>query len=256
MNQMQLKADSDDFDDNGAASKMYMNKFADEPLSLAEKAVIVTKISPGFGNVVIEGLAKFGAIVCGVGEPGVLPNTDRPNSFKLLCSELASTYNGCELLVNTAEVILPSKASNTDETNITSYQEAIDANLETMAKYTIAVDRNFDESQNITVVNVISIKNVIGFPHDFGYIILKSALLKLKRQLKTLTSDRLKINNIVLGYTSDRSDSQQSPQNANYHQRQELLEAIVFLAADRSGKLTEEDIFIIGDRVFTSIGSA
>jgi|GEM_PF-3610159 len=245
-----------------------MNEYLEQLFSLKGRVAIVTRASTELGKVVVRGLAQSGAIVCGVDgqilvEEGGESEASEPSSlekqskFKLLCDLLYQQHSKLNLLVNIEEIATPSASVKTIESATArdnNFRQAIELQLHNANQASQIAAKKIKQSGGGLIINIISIKNAMGFPDDFSYIATKNALLMITKKLAVdLIKDNIRVNNIVIGYVRNRTGSDKQIINLSDRSYQDLVGATIYLASENSGSITGQDIFIVGNRTITTL---
>ncbi|MEL7418190.1 MAG: SDR family NAD(P)-dependent oxidoreductase [Cyanobacteria bacterium J06555_3] len=235
-----------------------MSKYLEQVFSLEGQYAIVTCAATELGGAVVRGLAQSGAIVCGTdihqfsesklsqGGFYIRCNLDHAPQFQLLCEEVYRQYSQLDILINVGEI----SASTQDlpRNLVNNFRQTVERQLKTAVRTSRTAANYLKQSGGGSIINIISIKNAVGFPTDFSYIATKNALLMMTKELSLeLIKDNIRVNNIVLG-------SSQAAPDPERNDWQDLVKTVVYLATAGSDSMTGQDVFLVGDRVSTSPG--
>ncbi|MEO1672525.1 MAG: SDR family NAD(P)-dependent oxidoreductase [Cyanobacteria bacterium J06631_2] len=239
-----------------------MSKYLEKFFSLEGRIAIVTHAATELGGAVIRGLANSGAIVCGTdisrttesqwgeNEYYIRCNLNHFPQFQLLCEEIYRQHSQLNILLNVAEISTP--GSDIQGNRLDNFRQEIESQLQTAVHASRTAAQYILQSGGGSIINIISIKNAMGFPDDFSYIATKNALLMMTKKLAVdLIKDNIRVNNIVIGYSQGLTASEKPAQLDNHHWK-DLVGTVIYLASESSDSMTGQDIFIIGDRVLSS----
>ena len=171
-----------------------------------------------------------------------------------MCDELYKNYGKLNVLINIEEVETPAAAVESNLSMTTSFRESLDLQLNSLISASRISSQYIKKSGGGSIINIISIKNAMGFPDDYSYVATKNALLMTTKELAAdLIKDNVRVNNIVLGYVQNLTSSEPNNYQINDHQWKDLIGTTIYLASESSASITGQDIFIISDRLTTSI---
>lgn len=217
------------------------------------RIAIVTGASSGIGRRTGELLVARGARVVGTsrsitpigGVHTIAGDVSQPDFVEKLFAETESTYGPCDLLVNNAGMIDPAPLTEvTPErwermfaVNVTSVYLTCRRALPSM----IARGKG-------AIVNVASISGVLGpekFPGWVSYCASKAAVISLTEALAVEVKERgVRVNSVSPGSVDTKMWAEASGGAPAAMTPEEVAEAILFLASDRSRPMNGQDLHV------------
>lgn len=241
---------------------------------LEGKSALITGASSGIGSAVAEKFAREGAKiginysrnddgaeetlrkVRSAGSDGVILKGDisDPEAARAMVEKLASAFGGIDVLVNNSGIgsNTPDRVTDIDQQD---WDRVLAVNLtgaELMCKYAIPVMvRNGGGS----IVNVSSIRGLLGNPYLASYSTSKGGLVILTKQLACdYASDGIRVNCICPGFTGTEMfngylEKQEDPEAAKntfaamaplnrIGTPGEMADAVLFFASENSSFIT------------------
>lgn len=245
-----------------------MSKYLEQLFSLESRIIVINNTSTFLGKTIVRGLTHSGAIVCGIKKPQELTIKSDKNEFcitrnqnnylifKSLWEELYEKHGKLNVLINIEEIETPLKNIDVDLSTVDNFRQALNAQLNTVVTAIQIGSQYIKQSGGGSIINIISIRNAMGFPDDLSYVATKNALLMTTKELAAnLIKNNIRVNNIVIGYVQNTIHSNLNTYQIGDHRWKDLIGTIVYLASESSDSMTGQDIFIVGDRLLTNLSS-
>ena len=230
---------------------------------------VVTGSSRGIGAATARHLARLGYGVC----VNYVANEDRASAvaeeiaaaggraivvradvgdrgqIRRLIDETASAFGGIRIVVNNAGF---SQHKTIDELTAEDWSRAIAVNL-SAAMFTVQAARTYLEKEPwARVVNVCSLRAMIGSDHGSHYAAAKSGLIGLTKSLALELAPTITVNAVSPGYTrTDMNAEALATREAEIAARiparriaepEEIAAVIAFLASEEAGYVTGQTI--------------
>jgi len=168
-----------------------------------------------------------------------------------------ATHDGCPELPTPIADYQPSLRFPWLATNDVDFKNTIDINL--VASYKCLQVISAYMLNGGSIINVISIGSMQGFPDNPGYIASKGGLRMLSKSLAIdLAKDNIRVNNIVPGYISTDMTKGSRNDPVLYEERlermiiqrwgetEDIVGAVIYLASNASSYVTGIDLVVDG----------
>lgn len=219
------------------------------------RIAIVTGASSGIGRRTAELLAARGARVVGTSRSitandvfhAFAGDVSDPEFVERLFAETESTFGACDLLVNNAGMIDP--APLTDVTP-ERWDRMFDVNVRSIYLTCRRALPSMIANRRGAIVNVASISGVVGpekFPGWVSYCASKGAVISLTEALAVEVKERgVRVNSVSPGAVDTKMWAEASGGAPASMTADEVAEAILFLASDRSRPMNGQDLHVFG----------
>ena len=217
------------------------------------RTAIFTGASSGIGLRTAELLAERGARVVGTSRSmtsvgaihGIAGDASDPEFVERLFAETESRFGPCDLLVNNAGMIDPAPL-------VEVTPERWDRMFAVNVRSTYLTCRRALPSMlslgRGTIVNVASISGILGwekFPGWVSYCASKAAVISLTEALAVEVKDRgVRVNSVSPGAVDTKMWAEASGGAPASMTAEEVAEAILFLASDRSRPMNGQDLHV------------
>jgi NAD(P)-dependent dehydrogenase (short-subunit alcohol dehydrogenase family) len=217
------------------------------------RIAIVTGASSGIGRRTAELLAARGARVVGTsrsmtpmsGLHAVAGDVSDPEFVERLFAETESRFGPCDLLVNNAGMIDPAPlVSVTPE----RWDRMFAVNVRSIYLTCRRALPSMIERRRGTIVNVASISGIVGpekFPGWVSYCASKGAVISLTEALAVEVREHgVRVNSISPGAVDTKMWAEASGGAPASMTAEEVAEAILFLASERSRPMNGQDLHV------------
>ncbi|MES2481742.1 MAG: SDR family NAD(P)-dependent oxidoreductase [Pseudomonadota bacterium] len=255
-----------------------MNSSSPSPkgeMEFAGKVCAVTGAGSGIGRAAAMALAARGAAVALIGRSigniqtsadeviaaggraiAVACDTSRPDEVAAAAARTARELGPCDVLVNSAGIL---KAGSLVDLSLDDWRSVMDINLTGYFLCSQAFGRPMLARGHGAVVHIASIVAEHATPHSGSYAVAKAGVVTLSRQLALEWGPMgVRSNTVCPGmtWTGMTQASYSRPGESEHRskviplgrigQPQEVAEAVLFLASDRSAYITGADIVVDG----------
>jgi NAD(P)-dependent dehydrogenase (short-subunit alcohol dehydrogenase family) len=242
-----------------------MSNYVEQLFSIEGKTVIVTGASRGIGGAIAEAICQSGSNLVCMSRSKFPENTELQkyyyqcdikdsSKFKQICEMTVSKYGSIDIFINSAGVSLPSDFKENDNS---AFEESINVNLVASYKCLKTVSKYMVNGGSI--INITSIGSMQGFPDNPGYVASKGGLRMLTKSLAIdLSSENIRVNNIVPGYISTDMTKNSRNDSILYQERldrmiikrwgltEDIVGAVIYLASNASSYVTGIDLVVDG----------
>ena len=217
------------------------------------RIAIVTGASSGIGRRTAELLAERGARVVGTSRsigsvPGIhtVAGDVADSSFvERLFAETESRFGPCDLLVNNAGMIDPAPLV---EVTPDRWERMFAVNVTAVYLTCRRALPSMIANRRGTIVNVASISGVVGpekFPGWVSYCASKGAVISLTEALAVeVKAHGVRVNSVSPGSVDTKMWEEASGGAPASMTAEEVAEAILFLASDRSRPMNGQDLHV------------
>lgn len=217
------------------------------------RIAIVTGASNGIGRRTAELLAGRGARVVGTsrsigplsGVHAIAGDVSDPEFVERLFSETEERFGPCDLLVNNAGMIDPAPLA---EVTLERWERMFAVNVTSIYLTCRRALPSMIAGRRGTIVNVASISGVIGpekFPGWVSYCASKGAVISLTEALAVEVKEQgVRVNSVSPGSVDTKMWAEASGGAPAAMTAEEVAEAILFLASDRSRPMNGQDLHV------------
>lgn len=218
------------------------------------RIAVVTGASSGIGRRTAELLAGRGARVIGtsrsIAEPGgsihaVAGDVSDPEFVERLFAETESRFGPCDLLVNSAGMIDPAPLM---EVTPERWDRMFAVNVRSIYLTCRRALPSMMARRRGAIVNVASISGIVGpekFPGWVSYCASKGAVISLTEALAVEVKDHgVRVNSVSPGAVDTKMWAEASGGAPAAMTVDEVAEAILFLASDRSRPMNGQDLHV------------
>lgn len=217
------------------------------------RIAIVTGASTGIGRRTAELLAARGARVVGTsrsigavdGVHTIAGDVSDPNFVERLFAKTESRFGPCDLLVNNAGMIDPAPLA---EVTLERWERMFAVNVTSVYLTCHRALPSMIANRRGTIVNVASISGVIGpekFPGWVSYCASKGAVISLTEALAVeVKGHGVRVNSVSPGSVDTKMWEEASGGAPAAMTPDEVAEAILFLASDRSRPMNGQDLHV------------
>lgn len=215
------------------------------------RVAVVTGASSGIGRKTAELLAARGAKVVGTsrsigtveGVHTIRGDVADPGFVERLFAETEQRFGPCDLLVNNAGMIDPAPLVEID---LARWQRMFEVNVHAIFLACRRALPSMIAKRKGTIVNVASISGVVGpekFPGWVSYCASKGAVISLTEALAVeVKGHGVRVNSISPGSVDTPMWADASGGAPAAMTAEEVAEAILFLASDRSRPMNGQDL--------------
>jgi 3-oxoacyl-[acyl-carrier protein] reductase len=215
------------------------------------RIAIVTGASTGIGRRTAELLAERGARVVGAsrsmtpmsGLHALAGDVSDPQFVERLFAETESRFGPCDLLVNNAGMIDPAPLV---EVTPERWARMFAVNVHSIHLTCRRALPSMIASRHGTIVNVASISGILGwekFPGWVSYCASKAAVISLTEALAVEVKEHgVRVNSVSPGSVDTKMWAEASGGAPAAMTADEVAEAILFLASERSRPMNGQDL--------------
>jgi 3-oxoacyl-[acyl-carrier protein] reductase len=242
--------------------------------SLNDKTVVITGASRGLGAAFARKFARCGAYVCinyrikknraeellkaiqGEGGKGLLLPFDvsKKQEVHSALEHVFTQRGGIDILINNAAVVSDKFFSLMDDQQ---WQKVMDVNVGGTYNTIRAVVPYMTAKKSGVIINVASVAGLHASPGQANYSASKGAIISLTRTLSSELAPRgLRVNAVVpgliaagMGKRLNRDLAEEKRQHipaGRFGRREEVAEAVVFLASDAASYITGQCLIVDG----------
>ena len=212
------------------------------------KVVVITGGAHGIGLCTAEEFKKQGAYVCVIdcveGDHYV-GDIGRKDDLEAFAQAVIETYGRVDVLVNNA----PPKMHGIDTCTWEQFQNAM--NVGVTAPFYLSKLFSPYFSQGASIINISSSRDRMSQPQTESYTAAKGGIAALTHALAVSFAGRVRVNSISPGWIDtayrvyEGSDAKQQPAG-RVGNPLDIANMILFLASDKAGFITGENICIDG----------
>ena len=212
------------------------------------KIVVVTGGAQGIGKCIADEFRRQGAIVCVIDiQPGNHFQGDLadPNVLEHFASEVISRYGRVDVLVNNAKPISRGLSN-------CSYEEFSNAMaVGVTAPFYLAKLFQPYFAEGASIINISSSRDRMSQPQTESYTAAKGGIAALTHALAASLAGRVRVNSVSPGWVDtaytvyDGPDALQQPAG-RVGNPMDIANMVLFLASDKAGFITGENICIDG----------
>jgi NAD(P)-dependent dehydrogenase (short-subunit alcohol dehydrogenase family) len=215
------------------------------------RVAVVTGASSGIGRKTAELLAARGAKVVGTsrsigaidGVHTIAGDVSDPRFVERLFAETEERFGPCDVLINNAGMIDPAPLVDVDPER---WRRMFDVNVHAIFLTCRRALPSMIASRRGTIVNVASISGVAGpekFPGWVSYCASKGAVISLTEALAVeVKGHGVRVNSISPGSVDTKMWAEASGGAPAAMTADEVAEAILFLASERSRPMNGQDL--------------
>lgn len=212
------------------------------------KVVVITGGAAGIGKCIAEEFIKEGAAVCVIdraeGDHFVGDIGDK-QTLETFAQHVISTYGRVDVLVNNA----PPSFIGIDHCSYEQFQQAMAVGVTAPFYLSKLFAPHF--SDGASIINISSSRDRMSQPQSESYTAAKGGISALTHSLAVSFAGRVRVNSISPGWIDtndtvyDGPDALQQPAG-RVGNPMDIANMVLFLASDRAGFITGENICIDG----------
>ena len=212
------------------------------------KVVVITGGAAGIGKCIAEEFIKEGAAVCVIdraeGDHFVGDIGDK-QTLETFSQHVISTYGRVDVLVNNA----PPSFIGIDHCSYEQFQQAMAVGVTAPFYLSKLFAPHF--SDGASIINISSSRDRMSQPQSESYTAAKGGISALTHSLAVSFAGRVRVNSISPGWIDtndtvyDGPDALQQPAG-RVGNPMDIANMVLFLASDRAGFITGENICIDG----------
>ena len=212
------------------------------------KVVVITGGAAGIGKCIAEEFIKEGAAVCVIdraeGDHFVGDIGDK-QTLETFAQHVISTYGRVDVLVNNA----PPSFIGIDHCSYEQFQQAMAVGVTAPFYLSKLFAPHF--SDGASIINISSSRDRMSQPQSESYTAAKGGISALTHSLAVSFAGRVRVNSISPGWIDtndtvyDGPDAVQQPAG-RVGNPMDIANMVLFLASDRAGFITGENICIDG----------
>ena len=213
-----------------------------------DKIVVITGGAAGIGKCIAEEFIKEGAAVCVIdraeGDHFVGDIGDK-QTLETFSQHVISTYGRVDVLVNNA----PPSFIGIDHCSYEQFQQAMAVGVTAPFYLSKLFAPHF--SDGASIINISSSRDRMSQPQSESYTAAKGGISALTHSLAVSFAGRVRVNSISPGWIDtnatvyDGPDAVQQPAG-RVGNPMDIANMVLFLASDRAGFVTGENICIDG----------
>ena len=212
------------------------------------KVVVITGGARGIGRCIAEEFRKQGAEVCVIDScPGdhFVGDISRKETLEIFAQWVVDVYGGVDVLVNNA----PPAFRGIGECTYEEFQEALSVGVTAPFYLTKLFLPYFREGAS--VINISSSRDRMSQPQSESYTAAKGGISALTHSLAVSLAGKVRVNSVSPGWieTGDTiyegPDALQQPVG-RVGDPMDIANMVLFLASDKAGFITGENICIDG----------
>ena len=213
-----------------------------------DKVVVITGGAHGIGLCMAQEFQKQGATVCVIdkaqGDHYVGDIAD-PKVLEAFAAEVIAKYGHVDVLINNALPVM----SGLDECTWEQFTYALSVGVTAPFYLTKLFDKHF--AQGASIINISSSRDRMSQPQTESYTAAKGGIAALTHALAASLAGRVRVNSISPGWIDtdytiyEGADAVQQPAG-RVGNPQDIAQMALFLASDKAGFITGENICIDG----------
>ena len=214
----------------------------------SDKVVVITGGAGGIGKCIAEGFLKEGAKVCVIDTaPGdhYVGNIGNQATLEAFAKTVIDQYGRVDVLVNNA----PPPFIGIDECSYEQFQQALAVGI-TAPFYLSKLFAPYF-APGASIINISSSRDRMSQPQSESYTAAKGGIAALTHGLAVSFAGKVRVNSISPGWidtaytTYEGPDAYQQPAGRVGNPR-DIAHMVLFLASDKAGFITGENICIDG----------
>jgi len=217
-------------------------------MEFKNKVVVVTGGARGIGKAICEHFEKEGAHVCMIdllGNDFFVGDISDKATLEAFAAKVIEKYGRVDVLVNNALPIM----RGIDECSFEEFQYALSVGV--TAPFYLSKLFNAYFAEGASIINISSSRDRMSQPQTESYTAAKGGISALTHALAVSLADKVRVNSISPGWIDtaytvyEGPDAVQQPAG-RVGNPDDIAELALFLASDKAGFITGENICVDG----------
>ncbi len=184
---------------------------------------------------------------------GYVMDISSMESCRKAVAQILKDFGKIDILVNNAGIWRRARQISLLEMDEDFWKQSVDVNLTGTYRVTKQVLPSMLEQQYGRIINLASIAGEVGLPGFSDYAAAKAGIIVMTKTLAMeVAKENITVNSVSPGLVSD-IPGEVRPSNGTWlgrsGERDEIAEAVIFLASDNSSFITGADMPVDGGRI-------